>query len=198
MKRTIDLLLSVIGLVLLAPLFLAVAVCDQARLARAGLLPPAPHGRGRPDVRDPQVPDDGRGRRRAEARPRAPEQARRAATRACSRSRTTRGYARRERAPTLLHRRAAAALNVLRGRDEPRRAAAADPRRGPARRRLGAGSASTSSPGSRGSGRCSAGTTSAFEEMVRLDYVYVTTWSLLNDMKLILRTIPTLYRARDS
>jgi exopolysaccharide biosynthesis polyprenyl glycosylphosphotransferase len=35
-----------------------------------------------------------------------------------------------------------------------------------------------------------------FEEMVRLDYVYVTTWSLLNDTKLILRTIPALYRAR--
>jgi lipopolysaccharide/colanic/teichoic acid biosynthesis glycosyltransferase len=35
-----------------------------------------------------------------------------------------------------------------------------------------------------------------FEEMVRLDYVYVTTWSLLNDLKLILRTIPALYRAR--
>jgi exopolysaccharide biosynthesis polyprenyl glycosylphosphotransferase len=36
-----------------------------------------------------------------------------------------------------------------------------------------------------------------FEEMVRLDYVYVTTWSLVNDLKLILRTIPALYRARE-
>jgi exopolysaccharide biosynthesis polyprenyl glycosylphosphotransferase len=36
-----------------------------------------------------------------------------------------------------------------------------------------------------------------FEEMVRLDYVYVTTWSLLNDLKLILRTIPALVRARE-
>jgi exopolysaccharide biosynthesis polyprenyl glycosylphosphotransferase len=36
-----------------------------------------------------------------------------------------------------------------------------------------------------------------FEEMVRLDYVYVTTWSLLNDIKLVLRTIPALYRARE-
>jgi exopolysaccharide biosynthesis polyprenyl glycosylphosphotransferase len=35
-----------------------------------------------------------------------------------------------------------------------------------------------------------------FEEMVGLDYVYVTTWSLLNDLKLILRTIPELFRAR--
>ena len=36
-----------------------------------------------------------------------------------------------------------------------------------------------------------------FEEMVRLDYVYVTTWSLINDLKLILRTIPALFRARE-
>ena len=33
--------------------------------------------------------------------------------------------------------------------------------------------------------------------MVRLDYLYVTTWSLFNDLKLILRTIPALYRARE-
>jgi exopolysaccharide biosynthesis polyprenyl glycosylphosphotransferase len=33
-----------------------------------------------------------------------------------------------------------------------------------------------------------------FEEMVKLDYLYVTTWSLMNDIKLILRTIPILYR----
>jgi exopolysaccharide biosynthesis polyprenyl glycosylphosphotransferase len=37
-----------------------------------------------------------------------------------------------------------------------------------------------------------------FEEMVRLDYVYVTTWSLLNDLKLILRTLPAMLRARAS
>jgi exopolysaccharide biosynthesis polyprenyl glycosylphosphotransferase len=37
-----------------------------------------------------------------------------------------------------------------------------------------------------------------FEEMVRLDYVYVTTWSMLNDLKLILRTLPAMCRARVS
>jgi exopolysaccharide biosynthesis polyprenyl glycosylphosphotransferase len=37
-----------------------------------------------------------------------------------------------------------------------------------------------------------------FEEMVRLDYVYVTTWSMLNDLKLILRTAPAMFRARAS
>ena len=38
-----------------------------------------------------------------------------------------------------------------------------------------------------------------FEEMVRLDYVYVTTWSLLNDLKLILSaTLPAVLRTRAS
>jgi exopolysaccharide biosynthesis polyprenyl glycosylphosphotransferase len=35
-----------------------------------------------------------------------------------------------------------------------------------------------------------------FEEMVRLDYRYVTGWSLVTDVKLVLRTIPTLFRER--
>jgi len=31
-----------------------------------------------------------------------------------------------------------------------------------------------------------------FDEMLRLDYVYVTSWSLWNDVRIILRTLPTL------
>jgi exopolysaccharide biosynthesis polyprenyl glycosylphosphotransferase len=34
-----------------------------------------------------------------------------------------------------------------------------------------------------------------FEEMVRLDYVYVNTWSLWNDLRLMARTIPALFGA---
>jgi exopolysaccharide biosynthesis polyprenyl glycosylphosphotransferase len=33
-----------------------------------------------------------------------------------------------------------------------------------------------------------------FEEMVRLDYLYVTSWSLSGDMRLILRTLPIMLR----
>jgi exopolysaccharide biosynthesis polyprenyl glycosylphosphotransferase len=33
-----------------------------------------------------------------------------------------------------------------------------------------------------------------FEEMIKLDYHYVTAWSLLNDLKLIFRTIPVVFR----
>jgi lipopolysaccharide/colanic/teichoic acid biosynthesis glycosyltransferase len=35
-----------------------------------------------------------------------------------------------------------------------------------------------------------------FEEMLTLDHRYVTTWSLTGDLKLILRTLPVLCRAR--
>ena len=35
-----------------------------------------------------------------------------------------------------------------------------------------------------------------FEEMVRLDYLYVAEWSLWTDIKLILRTAPLLLQAR--
>ncbi|MCC6222829.1 MAG: sugar transferase [Thermoleophilia bacterium] len=35
-----------------------------------------------------------------------------------------------------------------------------------------------------------------FDEMVKLDYLYVTTWSLMNDLKLLLRTFPVVLRSR--
>jgi lipopolysaccharide/colanic/teichoic acid biosynthesis glycosyltransferase len=34
----------------------------------------------------------------------------------------------------------------------------------------------------------------SFEEMVKLDYLYVTTWSLGNDLRLLLRTVPLVLR----
>jgi lipopolysaccharide/colanic/teichoic acid biosynthesis glycosyltransferase len=33
-----------------------------------------------------------------------------------------------------------------------------------------------------------------FEEMVKLDYLYVTNWSLWGDVRLILRTLPVVLR----
>ncbi len=33
-----------------------------------------------------------------------------------------------------------------------------------------------------------------FEEMVKLDYLYVTSWSLIHDLRLILRTLPVVVR----
>jgi exopolysaccharide biosynthesis polyprenyl glycosylphosphotransferase len=37
-----------------------------------------------------------------------------------------------------------------------------------------------------------------FEEMIRLDYLYVTSWSLWNDLRLLVRTVPVLLGARSS
>src|SRR5216683_3322861 len=37
-----------------------------------------------------------------------------------------------------------------------------------------------------------------FEEMTRLDYLYVTSWSLWGDVVLILRTLPALLRTRNA
>jgi exopolysaccharide biosynthesis polyprenyl glycosylphosphotransferase len=36
-----------------------------------------------------------------------------------------------------------------------------------------------------------------FAEMVGLDYTYVTTWSLFNDLKILLRTLPEIFRVRN-
>jgi lipopolysaccharide/colanic/teichoic acid biosynthesis glycosyltransferase len=35
-----------------------------------------------------------------------------------------------------------------------------------------------------------------FDEMVKLDYVYVTNWSLWTDVRLMLRTLPAVLRRR--
>ena len=35
-----------------------------------------------------------------------------------------------------------------------------------------------------------------FEEMVKLDYLYVTNWSLWTDVRLILRTLPAVLLKR--
>jgi lipopolysaccharide/colanic/teichoic acid biosynthesis glycosyltransferase len=37
-----------------------------------------------------------------------------------------------------------------------------------------------------------------FDEMVRLDYLYVTSWSLGKDCRLLLRTIPAVVRNGDT
>ena len=37
-----------------------------------------------------------------------------------------------------------------------------------------------------------------FDEMTKLDYLYVTNWSLYNDLKLIARTAPAILKPRDA
>ena len=63
-------------------------------------------------------------------------------------------------------------------------------------RAAGRAPASTSRRGSPASGRCSGRTNIPFEEMVKLDYLYVTNWSLWTDVRLILRTFPAVLHRR--
>jgi lipopolysaccharide/colanic/teichoic acid biosynthesis glycosyltransferase len=35
-----------------------------------------------------------------------------------------------------------------------------------------------------------------FEEMVKIDYLYVTNWSLWRDLKLMAQTVPAIFRSR--
>jgi len=51
-------------------------------------------------------------------------------------------------------------------------------------------------PGITGSWQVLGRTTIPFEEMVKLDYLYVTNWSLWSDVRLILRTFPALMTRR--
>ena len=39
-------------------------------------------------------------------------------------------------------------------------------------------------------------TTISFEEMVKLDYLYVTNWSLWQDVRLLIHTLPVVVRRR--
>ena len=37
-----------------------------------------------------------------------------------------------------------------------------------------------------------------FEEMVRIDYLYVTGWSLFGDLRLLFRTVPIVFRSQNA
>ena len=97
--------------------------------------------------------------------------------------------------PPLANRRATPAPQRSSRRDVPRRPASADLGRGSIRRALG----TTPSQPEAGNYRPLAGTRGSdipFDEMTKLDYLYVTNWSLREDLRLIMLTLPALARAR--
>jgi exopolysaccharide biosynthesis polyprenyl glycosylphosphotransferase len=53
-------------------------------------------------------------------------------------------------------------------------------------------------PGLTGPWQVEGRTATPFEEMVKLDYLYVAEWSLWNDLKLLIRTAPVVLRANGS
>jgi exopolysaccharide biosynthesis polyprenyl glycosylphosphotransferase len=54
----------------------------------------------------------------------------------------------------------------------------------------------TLKPGITGPWQVLGGSDIPFGEMVKLDYLYVTSWSVFNDLKLVLRTVPAIVRGR--
>ena len=115
-------------LILLSPLLLAIALAIKLSSPGPGPVPPDARRPQRPRVPDAQVPDDGRRRRRAQARA-----ARAQRGRADVQDRRRPAHDARRAAPApALARRAAAALQRAARRHEPGRAAAADHRGGPA------------------------------------------------------------------
>ena len=160
----------------------------QARQPRPGVLPPgAPRAR-REHLPDRQVPHHG-GRRRE----RAPRRSRRcnevdgALFKIKDDPRITRVGA--LPAPPSLDE-LPQLWNVLQRRDEPRRPASVRRPRVRPDHRLGEPPARHHARASPASGRCSGRNDIPFDEMVKLDYIYVTNWSLWWDLKILLPDDP--------
>ena len=95
---------------------------------------------------------------------------------------------------SLEHRRAAAALERAARRHEPRRPAAVRRPRVRPDHRLGRRRLETT-PGITGPWQVLGRNDVPFEEMVKLDYVYVTNWSLWWDVRILCQTIPVVLSA---
>ena len=173
---------------------LAIAVADQARQPRPGVLPPgAPRPRRR-DVPDRQVPHDGRRRREPALRAAAPQRdgrrplfkiKRRPADH--PRRRASCGAWSIDELPQL--------WNVLRGEmslvgPRPFVVHESEQITGWAGRRL------ETTPGITGLWQVLGRNDIPFDEMVKLDYVYVTNWSLWWDIKILVPDDPRRPEAR--
>ena len=166
----------------------------QARLAGPGVLPAGAHGARRQAVPDLQVPLHARGRRRASALELA--DSRTTTTARCSSSRRTRA----SRASAAALRRWSIdelpqILNVMKGDmslvgPRPLWVEEAKQCRGWTQKRLDI------TPGITGLWQVLGRTNIPFDEMVKLDYMYVTGWSLSWDIKLLLQTVPAVLEKR--
>ena len=87
-------------------------------------------------------------------------------------------------------------VNVLQGRDEPRRPAAAAAPRLRSCSRTGTARATPFSRDDRASGRSPAAPASTFDDLVRLDFTYLENWSIWLDISIIAKTIPAVLTRR--
>ena len=166
---------------------------DQARLARPRLLSAGAHGSRRQTVLHVQVPLHVRRRRQAARR--AWPKSRTTTTARCSRSTTTRA----SRASAAGLRRWSIdelpqIINVMKGDmslvgPRPLWVEEAKQCRGWTQKRLDI------TPGITGLWQVLGRSDIPFDEMVKLDYMYVTGWSLSWDVKLLLQTVPAVVRS---
>ena len=184
-KNLMDRVAAGLGLLLLIPLFLAIADRDPDLRPRAGLLPPAP---GRPrgaHLPGVEVPHHVRRRRGPAGQPGRPERDRRHAVQ------DEAGPAGLPGGPLparLLAGRAAAADQRALGRDVAGRARARCP---PTTATSSATCAAGcwSGPGMTGLWQVSGRSDLSWDEAVRLDLYYVDNWSLAYDLSILWRTV---------
>ena len=191
-KRIMDIGGALVALVLAAPVMLAVAVAVKLDAAGPVLFRHRRVGSRRPPVLGAQVPHDGGGRRSAARSLSSPRAAIRTGCYSIDDPRVT-------RIGRVLRRTSLDELpqlwSVLKGDMSlvgPRPLVEAEDRQitGWGRGRLDL------TPGLTGLWQVLGRTSIPFEEMVKLDYVYVTNWSLWGDVKLLLRTLPMLLSKR--
>ena len=143
----------------------------------------------RASLPDREVPHDGR-RRRGPARRRWPRHEMEGGGPLFKIHDDPRDHAGRRVPAQVEHRRAAAAVERAARRDEPRRPAARSSSTSPSRSPAGPAAGSRPRPASPGLWQVLGRNDIPFEEMVKLDYVYVTNWSLWWDIKILFQTHP--------
>ena len=89
-------------------------------------------------------------------------------------------------------------INVIRGEMSDHRPPAAHPRRGSTRQTAWARKRLDLKPGMTGLWQVLGASDIPFDEMTKLDYLYVTNWSLREDVRLIMLTVPALARIRSA
>ena len=175
------------------PLWLLDRARDQARLARAGLLPRPARRSRRARVRDAQVPDDARGAAEHQASLEAPNEASGPLFKIRDDPRVTRvgrapARVLARRAAAGLERRCAARCRLVGPRPLPLRDYA--PARGLAPQAL---------PRAPGHDRPLADLRPldlTFDDLVRLDFYYLENWSIWLDITILVKTMPAVFGRR--
>ena len=192
-KRLFDLLASLLALRRPGAAARDVVAADQGGLPGPGLLPAAPGGQERSPVRRRQVPHDGPQRRTRCARSSPPSTR---PTGRCSRSATTPASpgsgASCARPPSTSCPSCGTCCGARCHWSAPARPC-------PRRRSCGRPSCGTAcgcSPASPACGRCRGRSNTSFDEYSRLDLYYVDNWSLLADLSIMAKTLPSVLLQR--